>query len=74
MVVLLLEKIRGDRAWSLARDQYAKMEKLKWKYELQIDTDKFRPFVSAKMILELIGEQLPQQKIKSISYGKKESS
>jgi len=23
------EKIRGDRAWGLARDQYAKMEKLK---------------------------------------------
>ena len=54
------EKIRGDRAWGLARDQYAKMEKLKWKYDLQIDTDKFRPFISAKMILEFIWEQIPR--------------
>ena len=55
------EKIRGDRAWGLARDQYAKMEKLKWKYDLQIDTDEFSPFDSARMILNLIGEQKQQK-------------
>ncbi|RHZ37277.1 chloramphenicol phosphotransferase CPT family protein [endosymbiont GvMRE of Glomus versiforme] len=49
------EKIRGDRAWGLARDQYAKMEEFKksWnKYNLKVDTGQFSPFDSAKMILE----------------------
>ena len=37
------------------------MEKLKWKYDLQIDTDELRPFDSARMILNLIGEQRQQK-------------
>lgn len=48
------EKIRGDRAWGLARDQYTKIEELKWIYDLQIDTNKFRPLVSAEMILKFV--------------------
>jgi chloramphenicol 3-O phosphotransferase len=48
------EIIRGDRVWGLARDQYTKIEDLKWKYDLQIDTSQLTPFESAKKILELV--------------------
>lgn len=54
------EKIRGDRAWGLARDQYTKMKDLKWKYDFQVDTSQLSPFDSAKMILEFVKNKEPQ--------------
>lgn len=54
------EKIRGDRAWGLARDQYNKMKNSAWKYDLQVDTSQASPFTSAKMILEFVKIKNPQ--------------
>ena len=51
------EKIRGDRVWGLARDQYSKIENLKWKYDLQVDTSQLTPFESAKKILEVVEDK-----------------
>jgi chloramphenicol 3-O-phosphotransferase len=43
------EMLRGDRAWGLARDQFAKMKKLDevWKYDLEVDTTVTNPFANA---------------------------
>jgi chloramphenicol 3-O phosphotransferase len=54
------EKIRGDRVWGLARDQYNKIENLKWEYDVNVDTSQLTPFESAKKILEAVEKKQPQ--------------
>ncbi|KLL02957.1 MAG: chloramphenicol phosphotransferase [Mycoplasmataceae bacterium CE_OT135] len=60
------EILSRDRAWGLARAQYAKMENLDWKYDLQIDANKIRPIISAEMILEHMGiKSIKDKRIKT---------
>jgi len=49
------ENLRWDRAWWLARGQWEKMKKFKFKYNLKIDTAKNTPMQIAKKILAYKG-------------------